>query len=88
MEEDIAAGLHRKKPGKNPMDYKHNQMIHQLFREAKIKAWATLRSDIDVIRLKVAYRKARAARLNTTNNPEKSRKQYEEVNQLLQMTNR
>ncbi len=88
MEQDIAAGLHRRKPGRNPMDYKHNQMIHQLFREAKIKAWATLRSDIDVIRLKVAYRKARAARLNTTNNPEKSRKQYEEVNQLLKMTNR
>jgi hypothetical protein len=88
MEQDIADGLHRKKPGKNPMDYKHNQMIHRLFREAKIQAWATLRSDIDVIRLKTAYRKEKAARLNTTDNPEKSRSQYEEVNQLLQMTNR
>ena len=70
------------------MDYKHNQMIHRLFREAKIQAWATLRSDIDVIRLKAAYRKERAARLNTTDNPEKSRAQYDEVNELLQMTNR
>ena len=88
MEEDIAAGLHRKKPGKSPMDYVHNKLINQLFKEAKAIAWAQLANDPDVVLLRTAHRKAKAAKANTTADPELSREQYDEVNQLLQMTNR
>ena len=88
MEEDIAAGLHRKKPGKSPLDYIHNKLINNLFKEAKTIAWARIANDPDVVLLRTAHRKAKAAKANTTANPEKSRAQYEEVNQLLQMTNR
>ena len=88
MEQDIAAGLHRKKPGKNPMDYVHNKLINDIFRKAKVIAWARMDNDPDVVLLKAAHRKAEAARANTTANPALSRQQYEEVNQLLEMTNK
>ena len=88
MEEDIAAGLHRKKPGKSPLDYIHNKLINNLFKEAKTIAWARIANDPDVVLLRTAHRKAKAAKANTTADPELSRTQYEEVNQLLQMTNR
>ena len=88
MEEDIAAGRHLKKPGINPMSYRHNQLIGNLIRNAKAKAWAKLQSDVDVIRLIEAARKEQVAENLRVDDPVESRTQYEEANQLLKMTNR
>ena len=88
MEKDIRDGLHRRPPGINPMDYPHNKMIRDIFNQAKRKAWATLQSHPDVITLMSARKKAEASVYNRIDKPVKSRSQYEEANQLLQMTNR
>ena len=88
MEQDIRDGLHRRAPGINPMDYPHNRMIRDIFNTAKRKAWATLQSDPDVINLIAARKKAEASVFNRVDRPEQSRSQYDEANQLLQMTNR
>ena len=88
MEEDIEAGRHKQKPGINPMSYQHNKMIAKLVRDVKARAWATLKSDPDVIQLIHAARKEQISETYRTEDPEKSRKAYDEANQLLQMTNR
>tara|TARA_R100001082_G_scaffold52687_1_gene28712 strand:- start:1079 stop:5077 length:3999 start_codon:yes stop_codon:yes gene_type:complete len=88
MEEDIKEGRHRMAPGISPMSYKHNQLIGQAFNQAKIKAWAMISSDPDVMQLIHARKKAEAAAFNRTNRPEQSRKQYDEANQLLQLNNK
>ena len=88
MEEDIAAGRHRKKPGINPMSYRHNKLIGNLFKQAKAKAWAQMKSDPAVIRLINAARKEQVSENLRVEDPDASRKAYDEANQLLQMTNR
>jgi len=88
MEEDIAAGRHRKKPGINPMSYRHNVLIGNLFKKAKGQAWAQMKSDPAVIRLINAARKEQVSENLRVEDPETSRKAYDEANQLLKMTNR
>ena len=88
MELEIEQGLHRQKPGLNPLDYPHNKLIHELFRRARIVAWAQLKSDPDVMNLMAASRRSKQSRLNKSRDPELSRSQYNEVRQLLEMTNK
>jgi hypothetical protein len=88
MEQDIRDGLHRRPPGINPMDYPHNKMIRNLFNSAKRVAWAQLQTEPDVLRLVDARNKAKASVYNRVERPERSRTQFEEANQLLNMTNR
>jgi len=88
MEQDIAANRHKVKPGLNPMSYQHNKLISQLFREAKIKAWARMKTNPNVIRLMEAARQQQIADNLRTKNPERSRSAYDEATELLQMTNR
>ena len=88
MEADIDAGLHRKKPGINPSTYLHNKMISDLFTKAKVRAWAEIKNQPDVLPLIEAMQKAKLSIRNRPKNPELSRTQYDEANQLLKMTNR
>jgi len=88
MEEDIAVGRHRVKPGINPMSYHHNKLIAKLFKDAKAIAWARMRSDRDVMLLMEAARQEQIAESFRTRDPERSRTAHDEVQNLLQMTNR
>ena len=88
MEADIRAGLHKKKPGINPMSYTHNKLIGQLINDAKAKAWAAMRSDPQVVTLMEAARKEQISENLRTEDPQESRKAYEEANKLLEMTNK
>ena len=88
MEADIRAGLHKKKPGINPMSYTHNKLIGQLINDAKAKAWAAMRSDPQVVTLMEAARKEQISENHSTEDPQESRKAYEEANKLLEMTNK
>ena len=88
MEEDIAAGRHRQKPGINPMSYQHNKLISQIFKEAKLKAWARMKSNPTVLQLIEAERHKQIAETFRTEDPERSRSAYDEATELLNMTNR
>ena len=88
MEKDIKEGLHRKEPGINSMSYPHNKMIRKLLRKMQIKAWAQMKSDPAVMNLILAGKLSKASTYNRIDRPELSRDQYNEANQLLQMTNK
>ena len=88
MEQDIAANRHKVKPGLNPMSYQHNKLISELFREAKVKAWARMKANPNVIRLIEAARQQQIADNLRTEDPEKSRSAYDEATELLNMVNR
>ena len=88
MKKDIKDGLHRQAPGINAMSYPHNKMIRNELRKLQIKAWAQLRSAPEVIRLIRARKLEEASKYNRIDRPELSREQYDEANQLLQMTNK
>jgi len=84
MEYDLMSGYKQK----NPMDYYHNKLINGIFKRARAKAWANMRSNPDVMLLIMARRKTEAAKHNTIANPELGRTQLNEAKQLLEMTNR
>ena len=84
MEADLMRGYKQR----NPMDYKHNQMINDIFKKARRDAWANLRSNPDVMMLIAARKKEEAAKYNVNRNPELGRTQLDEAKQLLEMTNR
>ena len=88
MEQDIKDGLHRRDPGINSMSYPHNKMIRRLLRKMQIKAWAQMKSDPAVMNLILAGKMSKASTYNRIDRPELSRDQYDEANQLLQMTNK
>ena len=84
MEYDLMKGYKQR----NPMSYKHNQMIHDIFNRARRVAWANLRSNPEVMQLIRARKKTEAAKYNVNRNPELGRTQLDEAKQLLEMTNR
>lgn len=74
--------------GINPMSYTHNKLIRQEFEKARAAAWASLQSDPDVQKLRSAATKMAAAEYNRNLNESQSRNQYDEAQQILQMTNK
>jgi|7_EtaG_2_1085326.scaffolds.fasta_scaffold00830_2 hypothetical protein len=88
MNQDIKDGLHRQAPGINAMSYPHNKMIRNELRKLQIKAWAQLQSQPEVIQLQRARELSKTSKYNRVDRPELSRNQYNEANQLLQMTNK
>ena len=70
------------------MSYQHNKLISELFREAKVKAWARMKANPNVIRLIEAARQQQIADNLRTEDPEKSRSAYDEATELLNMVNR
>lgn len=84
MELDIQSG----RKNIDPMSYKHNILINRMFKQAKVKAWATMQNHPDVIQLIRAERLERAAAYNRNERPNLSRQQLDESTQLLEMTNR
>ena len=84
MEYDLMSGFKQK----NPMDYRHNKLIHNIFKQARRRAWAEMRSSPEVMALIRARQKTKAAKHNTIANPELGRTQLNEAKQLLEMTNR
>ncbi len=84
MEYDLMSGYKQR----NPMDYKHNKMIRAIFNKARQKAWASLRTNPEVMQLIRARKLTQGARYNVNRNPELGRTQLDEAKQLLEMTNR
>ena len=70
------------------MSYQHNKLISQIFKEAKLKAWARMKSNPTVLQLIEAERHKQIAENFRTENPERSRSAYDEATELLNMTNR
>jgi hypothetical protein len=85
MEDDLRRNGGR---GIDPMQYKHNQLIHQAFTAARATAWASLREDPEVYALKKAERLNTAANNNLNTDPGKSQSQLDAAQELLNMVNR
>ena len=83
MEEDIRAGRHKRPPGIAPMSYRHNQIIHSVIEPIRLRAWADLQNDPNVVALEQAQQKEDAASYNRNRNPSLSRQQHDEAGALL-----
>jgi hypothetical protein len=89
MERDLASGKANIPPGINAMDYPHNILIHNLFNDAKNKAWASLSENSDVIHLRALEDLNRASRYKRQRGDfEGSNTQYDQATQLLEMKNK
>ena len=84
MEYDLMSGL----KDRNPMKYKHNKMIRNIFRVARQRAWASLRNDPDVMQLTKARKLMKASEFNINRRPEKGRQQLQDAKKILELTNR
>lgn len=84
MERDLARGDKRI----DPMRYTHNRLIHQIFSNARKRAWAQLRDDPEAAALRRAERLQRAANANINQNPDRSRQQLDDAERLLNLVNR
>ena len=89
MEEDLRSGRANKPPGISPMSYKHNRLIHILITEAKQKAWARLSTHPDVLNALQSKALIEASIYNRRKGRyQRSRNQYDDANQLLEMKNK
>tara|TARA_Y100001938_G_scaffold56736_1_gene79169 strand:- start:3968 stop:7939 length:3972 start_codon:yes stop_codon:yes gene_type:complete len=84
MEQDLQAGRKRI----NPMSYYHNKKIKKIFDAARKRGWASISSNPDVMNLIRARQLESGANYNRLVNPSKSRTQFDEATNLLEMTNR
>jgi len=85
MEYHIRTGLRGKY---KPMDYTHNKLIAKIFRQAKVKAWAMIQSDPNIMSLVAARKLQKGAKYNLNTRPARSEKQMEEADRLLQLINK
>ena len=83
MEDDIRSGRHQRPPGIDPMSYTHNILINNIIKAAKAKAWASIQTNPDVVALRMAQNKEKAAKYNRNRNPSLSRQQHDDAGALL-----
>ena len=84
MERDLARGNKRV----DPMTYRHNILIKQLFDSAREQAWASISSDPEVYALERASSLQQAARGMRITDPDQSNRLMDQAEQLLNMVNR
>ena len=84
MERDLARGDRRI----DPMSYRHNILIKDLFDNARSMAWASISKDPEVYALKRAERLQQAARGMRITDPERSTRLLDQADDLLKLVNR
>ena len=84
MERDLARGDRRI----DPMSYRHNILIKDLFDNARSMAWASISKDPEVYALKKAERLQQAARGMRITDPERSTRLLDQADELLNLVNR
>ena len=82
MERDRNSGRH----GKDPMDYHHNRVISDMFRKARKRAWASIKSDERVLRLMEKHRLERSTQSATRRQQyDRARSTYDQAQEVLNM---
>ena len=84
MERDIARGDKKI----DPMSYRHNVLIKQLFDSARAQGWAAISSDPEVFALERAEALQQAAKASRITDPEYSNTLMQQADDLLKMVNR
>lgn len=84
MERDLARGNKRV----DPMTYRHNILIKQLFDSAREQAWASISSDPEVYALERASSLQQAARGMRITDPDQSNRLMDQAEQLINLVNR